>query len=152
MIFNLCAIELHTSLQIKSFLVPNSSNFILCDVSQDTPRILLSKAFRRKALNIIHSLNHASIKSSRYLIKQRFYCPSMNKVIKDWVMQCSNCQLVKSKHHTKAPLVSYPVPTEALSEINVYLIGPLPESRGDQYIFTICDRFTEACFAFELPE
>ena len=76
----------------------------------------------------------------------------MNKVIKDWVMQCSNCQLVKSKHHTKAPLVSYPIPTKALSEINVYLIGPLTESHVDQYIFTICDRFTEACFAFALPE
>ena len=110
--------------------VRNSPNFILCDVSQDTPRTLLPKAFRRKAFNIIHSLNHAGIKSSRYLIKQRYYWPFMNKDIKDWVMQCSNCQLVKSKRHTKARLVSYPIATEALSEINVDLIGPLPESRG----------------------
>ena len=67
-------------------------------------------------------------------------------------MQCSNCQLVKSKRHTKAPFVSYPISTEALSEINVDLIGPLPESRGHRYIFTICDRFTKACFAFALPD
>ena len=38
-----------------------------------TPRILLSKVFRHKVFNIIHSLNHAGIKSSRYLIKQRCY-------------------------------------------------------------------------------
>ena len=60
----------------------------------------------------------------------------MNKDIKDWVMQCSNCQLVKSKRHTKAPFVSFPIATEALSEINVDLIGPLPESRVHRYIFT----------------
>ena len=47
----------------------------------------------------------------------------MNKDIKDWVMQCSNCQLVKSKRHTKAPFVCYPIATEALSEINVDLMG-----------------------------
>ena len=33
-----------TSLQLKSLPVRNSPNFILCDVSQDTPRILLPKA------------------------------------------------------------------------------------------------------------
>ena len=59
-------------------------------------------------------------------------------------MQCSICQLVKSKRHTKAPFVSYPIAKEALSEINVDLIGPLLESRGLQYILTICDRFIKA--------
>ena len=57
----------------------------------------------------------------------------MNKDIKDWIMQCSNCQLVKRKRHTKAPFVSYPIATEALSEINVDLMGPLPGSCGYQY-------------------
>ena len=57
----------------------------------------------------------------------------MNKDIKDWVMQCSNCQKVKRKRHTKAPFVSYPIATEALSEINVDLMGPLPESCDYQY-------------------
>ena len=61
----------------------------------------------------------------------------MNKDIKDWVMQCSNFQLVKSKHHTKAPFASYLIATEALSEINVDLIGTLSASRGQQYTFTI---------------
>ena len=76
----------------------------------------------------------------------------MNKNIKNWVMQFSNCQLAKSKRHTKAPFVSYPIATEALSAINVDLIGPLPESRGHCYIFTICDCFTKACFAFALSD
>ena len=67
-------------------------------------------------------------------------------------MQCSNCQLVKSKRHTKAPFVSYPTATDALSEINLDLIGPLPENRGHRYIFTISDRFTKACFTFALPD
>ena len=74
----------------------------------------------------------------------------MNKNITDWVMQCSNRQLVKSKRHTKAPFVSYPIATKTLKEINVDLIGLLPESRCHRYIFAVCDCFTKACFAFAL--
>ena len=61
----------------------NSPNFILCDVFQDTPRILLPKTFRRKAFNIIHFFSHAGIKSSGYLIKQRYHWLSTNKDIKE---------------------------------------------------------------------
>ena len=96
---------------------------------------MLPKAFRRKAFNIIHSLNHTGIKSSRYLIKQRYYWPSMNKDIKDWVIQSSNYELVKSKRHTKAPFVCYPIATEALSKRNVDLIGPLLESWSSIYFY-----------------
>ena len=67
-------------------------------------------------------------------------------------MECSNCQLVKSKHHTKASFLIYPIATEALSEINVNLIGPLPESGGHRYLFIICHHFTKACFASALPD
>ena len=52
----------------------------------------------------------------------------------------------------KAPFVSYLITTKALSEINVDLIGPLPKSHGDHHIFTICNCFTKACFAFALPD
>ena len=45
-------------------------------------------------------------------------------------MQCSNCQLLKSKCHTKAAFVSYLIATGALSEINLDLIRPLPKSCG----------------------
>ena len=72
----------------------------------------------------------------------------MNKDSTDWVLQCSNFQLVKSKRHTKAPFVSYSIATEALGKLNVDLIGPLSESRSHRYIFTICDCSTKACFAF----
>ena len=112
---------------------------------------MLPKAFRCRAFIITHSLNHDGIKSLRYLIKQRCYWPSINKDIKDWVIQYSNCQLVKSKCHTKAPFVSYAIATEALSEINVNLIESLSESRGHRYIFTICNPLPKPVSRLHFP-
>ena len=48
-------------LQIKALPMENSNKVVLCDVSQSEPRVLLSVAFRRKAFDTIHSLNHAGI-------------------------------------------------------------------------------------------
>ena len=60
----------NTSSQLKLLLVNNSYKKILCDVSQNEPRVILPPSFRRKAFDMIHSLNHAEIKSTLYMIKQ----------------------------------------------------------------------------------
>ena len=53
--------------------LPLSKNkTILCDLSQSDPRVLLSHEFRQKAFEIVHFLNHAGIKSTNYMMKQKF--------------------------------------------------------------------------------
>ena len=79
-----------SSLQINSLPIENSNKVILCDVSQSEPRLLLPAALRRKAFDTIHSLNHAGIKSSTYMLKQKYFWPSLNKDVKQWVNQCQS--------------------------------------------------------------
>ena len=141
-----------SSLQIKSLPIENSNKVILCDVSQSEPRVLLPAAFRRKAFDTIHSLNHAGIKSSTYMLKQKYLWPSLNKDVKQWVNQCQSCQSVKTKQHTQTPIKSYPPPNQAFDELNIDIIGPLPVSKGYRYILTVSDRFTKGCFAIALPD
>ena len=62
-----------TSLQLKLLPVNNSYKKILCDVSQNEPRVILPPSFKRKAFDMIHSLNHVGIKYTLHMIKQKFF-------------------------------------------------------------------------------
>ena len=44
--------------------------------------------------------------------------------------------------HVKSPLCTFKVPERRFDHIHVDLVGPLPQSEGCKYIFTIIDRFT----------
>ena len=141
-----------SSLQIKSLPIENSNKVILCDVSQSEPRVLLPAAFRRKAFDTIHSLNHVGIKSFTYMLKQKYFWPSLNKDVKQRVNQCQSCQSVKTKQHTQTPIKSYPPPNQAFDKLNIDIIVSLPVSKGCGYILTVLDRFTKDCFAIALPD
>jgi len=140
-----------SSLQLQRLPLSNNKT-ILCDVSQNAPRVLLPRKYRQKAFENIHSLNHPGIKSTKYMIKQKFIWPGMNKDIQTWVQQCKNCQSVKTQQHTRTAIKSYPPPTQAFEELNLDLIGPLPPARGYRHILTITDRFTKGCFAIAVPD
>ena len=140
-----------SSLQLQRLPLSNNKT-ILCDTSLSDPRVLLPRDFRQKAFEIVHFLNHAGIKSTNYMMKQKFLWPNMNKDIQTWVQQCKQCQSVKTKQHTQTPIKRYPPPTQAFEELNLDLIGPLSPSRGYRHILTITDRFTKGCFAIALPD
>ena len=139
-----------SSLQIKGLPVDGTDKMILCDVSQADPRVLLPTDFRRKAFDIIHSLSHAGIKSTTYMMKQKYIWPNLRKDVKQWVSQCQACQAVKTKHHTHSSVQSYPPPNQAFDELNIDIIGPLPPSKGYKYILTVTDRFTKGCFQWRI--
>ena len=68
-----------SSLQIKGLPVEGTDKMILRDVSQADPRLLLPTDFRRKAFDIIHSLSYAGIKSTTYMMKQKYIWPNLTK-------------------------------------------------------------------------
>ena len=140
-----------SSLHLERLPLPNNKT-ILCDTSLSDQRVLLPRDFRQKAFEIVHFLNHAGIKSTNSLMKQKFLWPNMNKDIQTCVQQCKQCQSVKTKQHTETPIKRYPPPTQAFEELNLDLIGSLPPSRGYRHILTITDCFTKGCFAIALPD
>ena len=130
-------------LQIKSLLIKSSNNVILCDVSQFETRVFLPAAFRRKAFDTIYSLNHTGIKSPIYMLKQKYFWPSLSKDVKEWVNLCQLCESVKTKQHIQTPIKSYLPSNQAFDDLNIAIIGPLPVSKGYRYILTLSDRFTK---------
>ena len=48
----------------------------------------------------------------------------------------------KVQVHTKAPLSTFDTATRRFDNIHVDIVGPLPKSQENQYLFTIIDRFT----------
>ena len=80
------------SLQLKLLPVNNSYKKILCDESQNELCVILPPSFRRKAFDMIHSLNHAGIKSTLHIFKQNIFWPNISKDVKNWVSECNNCQ------------------------------------------------------------
>ena len=69
--------------------------------------------------NVVHGLAHPSIKSTVKLIKSKFV----------W-------------YAIKIPIGKFPQPSRRFAQIHVDIVGPLPQSEGYRYLFTITDRAT----------
>ncbi len=75
----------------------------------------------------------------------------MNKDVTTWVQSCIDCQRAKVHRHTTAPLHQFQPPSRLFEHIHVDIVGPLPISAGNQYVFTMVDRFTHWSEAVPLP-
>ena len=115
---------------------------LLCDISTGRPRPFVPKSFRRKIFNMIHNLSHPSIRATVQLVTDKFVWHSMNKDITAWSRTCVHCQRSKIHRHTKSSLGQFSQPTRRFGHIHVDVVGPLPISEGNRYLFTIIDRST----------
>ena len=76
------------------------------------------------------------------LVERHYWWPTMNKDIRTYVSGCLACQAYKPhRYKTKSPLHPLPIIPTPFENITIDLIGPLPESRGYNAIFTIVDRY-----------
>ena len=131
-----------TGLCLQDIPVPGSSRTLLCDVSQHTPRPIVPKSLRRLVFDTVHNLAHPGVKPTQQLITQRFVWHEINKTVASWVKSCPACQLAKIHRHTIAPLDQFTLPKSRFDCIHVDIVGPLPQSHGHSYLFTIIDRFS----------
>jgi transposase InsO family protein len=130
---------------------PNNAT-LLCDVSAGQPRPIVPKSWRKIVFETIHNLSHPSIRATRTLITRKFMWHGINKDVSTWAKNCIACQTSKVQRHTKAPLSTFTVPPRRFDHINVDIVGPLPQSQGNRYLFTIVDRFTRWPEAIPLSE
>ena len=75
----------------------------------------------------------------------------MRRDIRKWCKECPDCQASKIHRHTRSPLVERLPPSDRFCSLHVDLVGPLPESQGMVYMFTIIDRFTRWSEVIPLP-
>ena len=81
---------------------------------------------------------------------QRFVWPNMKKGIRAWIRECTVCQANKLHRHNFSEFKPYALPTAHFQEINMDIVGPLPQSNGYECLLTAIDRFTRPKPAFPL--
>ncbi|GFR71279.1 Gag pol polyprotein [Elysia marginata] len=76
----------------------------------------------------------------------------MKRDIRRWCKECPDCQASKVHRHTRSPLVERQFPSDRFRSLHGNLVGPLPESHGMTYLFTIIDHYTRWPEAIPLPD
>lgn len=137
---------------IKLLNFPLGNYQIYCDVSQGTIRPYIPSTFRKDVFNAVHNLSHGGIRTTRKMISQRFFWPSMNKDVGNMVRSCLPCQRNKIDRHTSSPTMNIPIESSRFSEVHIDIVGPLPQSEGNTYLLTCMDRFTRWPEAFPIPD
>ena len=66
----------------------------------------------------------------------------MKADIQRWTSCCIHCQCSKIRQHTKAPPSTFAMPDAHFSHAHMDIVGPLPPSKGFDYLLTCIDHFT----------
>ena len=131
-----------SSLSLEAVPVPTSDTTILCDMSTGTPRPYVPPKFRRLIFDSLHTLSHPGVKATQRLITARYVWPSMKSDIRKWAHSCLQCQRSKIHRHTCSPVATFATPDVRFDQLHIDIVGPLPPSKGYNYLLTCVDRFT----------
>lgn len=122
--------------------LPNSNRKIYCETSTSNVRPYLPEHYRRIAFNAVHNLSHPGIRTTRKMLQEKYFWPSMNVDISNWARACQPCQQSKIHRHTNSNYGQFPS-ADRFQHIHVDIVGPLPPSPyGHRYLLTIIDRKT----------
>jgi hypothetical protein len=132
--------------------VPFNGVSVLCDVSTGNPRPVVPKGWTKRIFDSIHGLCHSGCRPTQKAVASRFVWHGLNKDVRLWCKQCPDCQASKIQNHVRSPLVTRDPPDGRFCSLHVDLVGPLPESEGMRYLFTVVDRFTRWPEAIPLPD
>ena len=103
----------------------------------------MPSGWRRKVFDLVHSLSHPSIHSTRKLTSSKFIWTGLQKQVGTWAArECIACQAAKIQMHIKAPLETFKVSSCRFDHTHVDLVGPLPPSNGFTHLFKVVDRFS----------
>ena len=89
-------------------------------------------------------VGHPGQYKTHELVTRNYWWPGILSDIRKYVAGCQSCQRTKPRtFKPAAPLHPNEVPSEPWEYISIDLIGPLPESGGNNAILMIVDRFTK---------
>ena len=81
-------------------------------------------------------------KTSQY-VRRTYWWPSMMTDVETFCKSCGQCQTTKDSPQRPAGLLhSLPIPDRPWQSIGMDFVGPLPQSKGFDYLFVVIDRLT----------
>ena len=131
-----------TGLQLVDLPLLDSTDTLLCDISQGYARPVVPRVLRRDIFDQLHNLSHPGGKATKRLVSARFVWHGLNREVTQWARNCCSCQQSKIQRHIASPIHKIDIPDRRFDAIHVDIVGPLPHSQGYNYLFTVVDRFT----------
>lgn len=131
-----------TSLKLQLINLPNTTDQLYCDTSNDIVRPYVPAKFRKIIVLKLHELSHPGIKATTDIVRLRYVWPGLRKDCTRYVKTCIPCQLAKTGRHNKTSISTFKTPDERFQHINIDIVGPLPPSDDFKYVLTCIDRFT----------
>ena len=125
---------------------------LLCEVSGLKPRPLLPLEFREKVIQTFHHLDHRSKKEVRRRTANVYYWPKMAKDINKFCKTCHGCQSVKTHQAMQPGIGKFPMSDRRFGDLSCDVVGPLIESHGYKFLFTIIDGVTKWTEAIPMSE
>jgi len=110
-------------------------------------RLFVPSSVRPQVLEWGHSSHiacHPGVRRTTEFLSRRFWWPSLNKDVKEFVAACTVCARSKASHRPPAGLLQpLPVPNRPWSHIGIDFVTGLPVSQGQDTIMTVVDRFSK---------
>ncbi|KAI2654269.1 Transposon Tf2-6 polyprotein [Labeo rohita] len=101
----------------------------------------------------LRSSGHPGIEATLYLLKNRFWWPTMRLDTINFIKTCAACNTAKVPRRLPAGLLQpLPVPQRPWSHVAVDFVTDLPPSNGYTTILSVVDRFSKACRFIPLPK
>lgn len=141
------------NLHFKKVTLPTSNKQIYCECSTSRIRPYIPEALRYEAFNAVHGLSHPGIRTTRKLIQDRYFWPTMNTDVGKWAKTCIPCQKAKIQRHTNSAVSTFPPTADRFAHVHIDIVGPLPTSPQDhRYLITMVDRATRWPEAFPVQD
>ena len=96
---------------------------------------------------------HPGVRRTMFAISRRFWWPSMEPEVREYVEACSVCARNKSSTGTRMGLLQpLPIPSRPWSDISLDFVTGLPVSQGNTTVLTVVDRFSKMVRFIALPK
>ena len=115
-------------------------------------RLFVPESLRKMVLELVHShrlSGHPGIAKTLRHLGRNFFWPGCKDFVKNFISECSTCQLHKGITNKPAPLEIYPSQLLPFHTVSMDIMGPFPVTEeGYRYILVFMDylsRYSEFC-------
>jgi transposase InsO family protein len=89
-------------------------------------------------------MGHEGVQKTLQRLRQSFFTPQVNKLVREFIRECSVCQRNKTEHlHPTGMLQPLAVPNTVWADIAMDFIEGFPKVGGKSVILTVVDHFSK---------